>query len=135
MTSSGSRPHLSRGASGASGAPHGMQWSCAQMEVDVGKLAEVIVPITPKGSEHEDKDVASSVAVCSARERRDAASSLSAVLLASGIIKRTKRQWNPKKLHWEARVVLPSVKVAVPILPEPLAGEGGASSHAAPPSL
>ena len=104
---SGSRPHLSRGASGASGAPHGMQWSCVQMEVDVGKLAEVIVPITPKGSEHEDKDVASSVAVCSARERRDAASSLSAVLLASGIIKRTKRQWNPKKLHWEARVALP----------------------------
>ena len=87
------------------------------MEVEVGKLVEV--PQLGAGSwfvhckwcektwEEPRKGVASSVAVCSARERRDAASSLSVVLLASGIIERTKRQWNPKKLHWEARVALP----------------------------
>ena len=86
-------PHLSCAA---------MQCACPQMEVEVGKLVEV-----PQLG----------------RKRRDAASSLSAVLLASGIIERTTRQWNPKKLQWEARVVPPSVKVVVPTPSESLAGK------------
>ena len=113
--------------------PRCLRTACPQMEVEVGKLVEVAQPGAGSwcvhckwcGNTWEEprQGVASSVAVCSARERRDESSSLSAVLLASGIVERTKRQWNPKTLQWEARVVYPSVQVAVAVPPEPLARE------------